>query len=115
MLTGGGSQLKHLKQLVEYITGMDTRIGYPSEHLAGDTQKSETSPILATAVGLLMNALEQQENQDFENVSSEKNEAIGDQKNDDSLKAVDPNPMSSNRKTILDRWVEKFKEFLDNA
>ena len=115
VLTGGGSQLKHLKQLVEYITGMDTRIGYPSEHLAGDTQKSETSPILATAVGLLMNALEQEENQDFESVLSEKNEANGDQKNDDSLKAVDPNPMSSNRKTILDRWVEKFKEFLDNA
>ena len=115
VLTGGGSQLKHLKQLVEYITGMDTRIGYPSEHLAGDTQKSETSPILATAVGLLMNALEQEENQDFESVLSEKNEANGDQKNDDSLKAMDPNPMSSNRKTILDRWVEKFKEFLDNA
>ena len=114
VLTGGGSQLKHLKQLVEYITGMDTRIGYPSEHLAGDTQKSDTSPILATAVGLLMNALEQ-ENQDFESVLSEKNEANGDQKNDDSLKAMDPNPMSSNRKTILDRWVEKFKEFLDNA
>jgi len=35
VLTGGGSQLKHLKQLVEYITGMDTRIGYPNEHLAG--------------------------------------------------------------------------------
>ena len=115
VLTGGGSQLKHLKQLVEYITGMDTRIGYPSEHLAGDTQKSETSPILATAVGLLMNALEQQENQDFESVLSEKNEANGDKKNDDSFEAVDPNPMSSNRKTILDRWVEKFKEFLDNA
>ncbi|MCB0423324.1 MAG: cell division protein FtsA, partial [Mangrovimonas sp.] len=37
VLTGGGSQLKHLKQLVEYITGMDTRIGFPNEHLAGDT------------------------------------------------------------------------------
>jgi hypothetical protein len=24
--TGGGAQLKHIKQLVEYITGMDTRI-----------------------------------------------------------------------------------------
>src|SRR5690606_16982437 len=34
VLTGGGSQLKHLKQLVEYITGMTTRIGYPNEHLA---------------------------------------------------------------------------------
>jgi len=115
VLTGGGSQLKHLKQLVEYITGMDTRIGYPSEHLAGDTQKSETSPILATAVGLLMNALEQQEKQDFESVESQKNEAVEDQKDEDSLKAVNPNPMSSSRKTILDRWVEKFKEFLDNA
>ena len=44
VLTGGGSQLKHLKQLVEYITGMDTRVGYPSEHLAGDTQESVSSP-----------------------------------------------------------------------
>jgi cell division protein FtsA len=26
VLTGGGAQLKHIKQLVEYITGMDTRI-----------------------------------------------------------------------------------------
>ena len=34
VLTGGGSQLNHLKQLVEYITGMDTRIGFPGEHLS---------------------------------------------------------------------------------
>jgi cell division protein FtsA len=37
--TGGGAQLKHIKQLVEYITGMDTRIGYPNEHLAGDSDE----------------------------------------------------------------------------
>ena len=58
VLTGGGSQLKHLKQLVEYITGMDTRIGYPNEHLAGDTDEELTSPLYATAVGLLMNAVQ---------------------------------------------------------
>jgi cell division protein FtsA len=34
VVTGGGSQLKHITQLFEYITGMDTRIGYPTEHLA---------------------------------------------------------------------------------
>ena len=43
VLTGGGSQLKHLKQLVEYITGMDTRIGYPNEHLAGDSDQEIAS------------------------------------------------------------------------
>ena len=61
VLTGGGSQLRHLKQLVEYITGMDTRIGYPNEHLAGDTDKMTASPQYSTAVGLVMNAIEKQE------------------------------------------------------
>lgn len=115
VLTGGGSQLKHLKQLVEYITGMDTRIGYPSEHLAGDTQQSETSPILATAVGLLMNALDQQEKNDFESTVSEENEMVEDENGEVPPARSEANPMSSGRKTILERWVEKFKEFLDNA
>jgi cell division protein FtsA len=43
---------------VEYITGMDTRIGYPNEHLAGDSDAEIASPTYATAVGLLMNAVE---------------------------------------------------------
>ena len=58
VLTGGGSQLKHLKQLVEYITGMDTRVGYPNEHLAGDSDKEITSPLFATSVGLVMDGLQ---------------------------------------------------------
>ena len=61
VLTGGGSQLNHLKQLVEYITGMDTRVGYPNEHLAGDSDGDITSPLYATAVGLVLDGLERQE------------------------------------------------------
>lgn len=115
VLTGGGSQLKHLKQLVEYITGMDTRIGYPSEHLAGDTQKSDTSPILATAVGLLMNALEEQTRDDISDETAAESH-MDDQNPDQPADGVRaPHPISSNRKTILERWVDKFKEFLDNA
>jgi len=57
VLTGGGSQLQHLKQLVEYITGMDTRIGYPNEHLAGNSDADTASPMYATAVGLVMDGL----------------------------------------------------------
>jgi cell division protein FtsA len=56
VLTGGGAQLQHIKQLVEYITGMDTRIGYPNEHLAGNSSEDISSPLFATAVGLVMNS-----------------------------------------------------------
>ena len=35
---------------------MDTRIGFPGEHLAGDP--NEYNPIFSTAVGLLMKAIE---------------------------------------------------------
>ncbi|SEP78394.1 cell division protein FtsA [Flavobacterium urocaniciphilum] len=62
VLTGGGSQLKHIKQLVEYITGMDTRIGYPNEHLAGNSSEELSSPLYATSVGLVMESLRNQTN-----------------------------------------------------
>jgi cell division protein FtsA len=62
VLTGGGAQLKHLKQLVEYMTGMDVRIGYPNEHLAKGSV-DVASPIYATSVGLVIKGLEYYEKQ----------------------------------------------------
>ncbi|MFL2581617.1 MAG: cell division protein FtsA [Flavobacteriales bacterium] len=58
VITGGGSQLKHICQLVEYMTGMDTRIGYPNEHLASGNSDEITSPVFATGVGLVIKGLE---------------------------------------------------------
>ena len=109
VLTGGGSQLKHLKQLVEYITGMDTRVGYPSEHLAGDTQESVSSPLFATAVGLLMNALE---HNTFEVEEPTEPNAENEDQPEVEQKQKD---MVIKRKSILDRFGEKLKEFLENA
>jgi cell division protein FtsA len=54
VLTGGGALLKHLPQLTEFITGMDTRIGYPNEHLAKDVSEELASPMYATGVGLVI-------------------------------------------------------------
>ncbi|MEQ8303787.1 MAG: cell division protein FtsA [Cyclobacteriaceae bacterium] len=54
VITGGGSQLSCLKQLVEYMTGMDARIGYPNEHLGKSKMEVVKSPMYATAVGLVL-------------------------------------------------------------
>ena len=58
VLTGGGSQLKHIKQLFEYETGMDTRVVFPNEHLANGSRSDLESPMYATAVGLVMKGVE---------------------------------------------------------
>jgi cell division protein FtsA len=62
VITGGGSQLKHVPQLVEYITGMDTRIGLPNEHLSKGMDEVK-SPMYATGVGLVITGLNELEAQ----------------------------------------------------
>lgn len=55
VVTGGGAQLKHIKQLFEYVTGMDTRIGLPTEHLANTNELEKlASPMYSTGIGLVL-------------------------------------------------------------
>jgi cell division protein FtsA len=54
ILTGGGSQLKHLIQLTEYVTGLNARIGYPTEHLASGHIEELSKPTYATCLGLIL-------------------------------------------------------------
>ncbi len=117
VLTGGGSQLKHLKQLVEYITGMDTRIGYPNEHLAGDSDEQIASPLYATAVGLLMNALETNsiQAQTTEMDGGNGQEQVLADATPEMVGAGAPGKTMKERKSIFDKWSEKLKDFLDNA
>jgi cell division protein FtsA len=108
VLTGGGSQLKHLKQLVEYITGMDTRIGYPNEHLAGDSDEEVASPLYATAVGLVMDGLRRQEKRRIEKETKNTLEK-------QSQTNVIVEQPKKERKSFLDKLTERVKDFLDNA
>ena len=142
VITGGGAQLKHLKQLVEYITGMDTRIGYPNEHLAGDRDPETTSPMYATAVGLVLNSLEknqkrveeeeaaavaeeqlQQEaeaqpeqvvEQPLEEPQQPINEELTEEDPEEEQEETYKKP-KKHRKNIFEKWFDDFKDFLDNA
>ena len=60
VLTGGGAQLQHIAQLFEFLTGLDTRIGRPDEHLAGNVPEELTNPIFATGIGLVIKGLQSQ-------------------------------------------------------
>src|SRR5204862_2303514 len=62
ILTGGGSQLKHMIQLTEYATGLNARIGFPNEHLAAGHIEELAKPMYSTCLGLILKGYN-----DFEN------------------------------------------------
>ena len=70
VITGGGAQLKHLRQLVEYVTGLECRVGFPNEHLAKNEELPKKifdelkSPLYATSIGLLIKGIEANEYED---------------------------------------------------
>jgi cell division protein FtsA len=62
ILTGGGSQLNHLLQLTEYITGLSARIGLPTEHLAPNHIDELRKPMYSTCIGLILKGYSDYEN-----------------------------------------------------
>lgn len=133
VLTGGGAQLQHIKQLVEYITGMDTRIGYPNENLAGDSDEELSSPLYATAVGLMMNSIRINSKSatplvalktafradNFEekitDQESEVEEVALAEANQTQKKQEQQTTESKVKRSYFDKYIDRLKEFLDNA
>jgi cell division protein FtsA len=129
VLTGGGAQLQHIKQLVEYITGMDTRIGYPNEHLAGDSIEELSSPLYATAVGLVMNSIRNNTKSatPFVEMKKEEPEVAPEIISTDvpvierpTEASTSQNPIQETtddkiKRSFFDKYIDKIKDFLDNA
>jgi cell division protein FtsA len=103
VLTGGGSQLKHVAQLTEFITGMDTRIGYPNEHLATGVPEEIASPMYATGVGLVIKGFER----------FQKTEKKDSSKNKD--KTVVQNHSKKTKGGFFDKIFAKGKEFFEDG
>lgn len=90
VLTGGGSLIKNLKQLVAYVSGKETRIGYPNEHLGSDSKDLVVSPMYSTGVGLVLKGFEymDQNPEKFKSLVTTKNNvenSIQEDKSDLSL------------------------------
>ena len=106
VITGGGANLKHLPQLVEYVTGLDCRIGYPSEHLAKNEVLQKNifddlqSPMYATGIGLLIKGIQKMEDAEVQPVAEVKSQ-------------VKPASVTSEKKHgLLSRMLEKGKIFI---
>ncbi|MBA5791934.1 cell division protein FtsA [Flavobacterium sp. xlx-214] len=145
VLTGGGSELKHIKQLVEYITGIDTRIGFPNEHISGESAKLVSRPLYATAVGLMMESdinnlrsrLYVQEHPtnikiqpkaeplgtpveagkvDLHiNTISDKAQQVEQTDNQEIQVDVEPGTSAYIENRFLGKFIKKFKDFIDKA
>ena len=96
VLTGGGALLKHIEQLTQFITGMDTRIGYPNEHLAATSVDEMTSPMYSTGLGLVLMGMQRTD------VTRVKNDSTTTVEPEKEIKPVKP---KSNK---VSDWLDKF-------
>lgn len=64
VLTGGGARLRCIRELASYITGKETRIGIPNEHLVDGTPQELLHPMYATGIGLVLYGIQETENQE---------------------------------------------------
>lgn len=124
VLTGGGSELLNLRSLTEYVTGMDTRVGHPNEHLSMGAPAELASPLYATAVGLLMKGIEHAEKsrKPIPKVTStpslENKEPIEEKPKEVTIeerkKGIAADHSKKSRFGIITNLTEKFTEWLED-
>ena len=118
VLTGGGAQLRHLKELTEFMTGIDTRVGLPDAHLDKNTDPEIINTMYATGIGLVMHGfyeLDRQRMQEMEYAENEedmKHPAAEDAAAQPEMPAFDAeNPDTVEQESIVE---DPFRTLEDN-
>lgn len=104
VLTGGGALLRHIAQLTEFMTGMDTRIGLPNEHLDPNTPDEMGSPMYATGIGLVIEGLDRFERNQI------REEKQSGEKTDENRKKKKSEPKPKRQGSFLKKIQEFFED-----
>ncbi|HCY00929.1 MAG TPA: cell division protein FtsA, partial [Bacteroidales bacterium] len=108
VLTGGGSLLRHLSQLVKFKTGFDVRIGYPNEHLAADSSDEINSPAYSTGIGLVIKGFEYIESYNRLHKEAVESETDSENTTDDKQKSKE-----IKKNNLLELFKRKFTEIFE--
>lgn len=104
VITGGGSLLKNLPQLVAYKTGMDVRIGFPNEYLTSDVVDDINQPKYATAIGLILKGYEDANIEISDSEMHEEGDSTQQEEDDSNIKP---------KKKIFGGFLEKFSDMFE--
>lgn len=119
VLTGGGSNLKHLRQLANYITGFESRIGYANEYVANDKNGYLKGPEYATGIGLLMESLRIKERPSHqvqeEPIKTEPKEKEEQEQEENNIEKENPiSQHNGEKRNWLQNFVDKLMKELDD-
>jgi len=118
VITGGGSMLKHLSQLMKFRVGLDVRLGYPHEHLATDSVEEINQPMYATSVGLLLKGLEEfnasTKHNQHQVIQEKETETPKDKsKNEASDEYEEPTEREKQQKNLFDSLKKKITDIFE--
>ncbi|MCP4457341.1 MAG: cell division protein FtsA [Cytophagales bacterium] len=107
VVTGGGSQLTNLSQLFEYMTGLDTRIGHPNEHLGKSKIEAVKSPMYATSVGLVLSGFKALDFRDEQYQEASKGGYLSGNRKDKKGNKFFENILSKTKGLLIDDFDDK--------